>query len=60
MFKILNISIWAAIGRALEHKLADKSTYAKFENAVDYWSGHIPDWKPHTVTTEDGYIITVF
>ena len=36
------------------------STYEKFVNAAYYWEDHIPDWKPHTITTEDGYIITVF
>ena len=36
-----------------------KRTYAKFDKAMEPWKKYA-NWKPHQVSTDDGYLITVF
>ena len=35
----------------------DHERYASFSDAIDQFEY---DWEPHTTTTEDGYILTLF
>ena len=51
------------IGLLLDSTLAQpeyiKRTYSKFDKSMEPWSLNAR-WKPHQVSTDDGYILTVF
>ena len=47
-----------ALATGIHYRLA-KANYPEFAYEMDYYSGGYK-WEPHEVTTEDGYILTVF
>ena len=55
-----NIGDWYSHTMMRYEEQTNKAPYGKFSKALEVWVDHIPNWTVYDVTTDDGYIITVF
>ena len=41
------------------NQILKKQMFTKFEKAFKIWDGYNMDWEPHTLRTDEGYILTI-